>query len=158
MELTEAAFDAANISPGATVLVVGATGGVGQQAVQLAAHASATVIATAATADEAQLVTKLGAAQTVDYTGDVAAQVRELHPEGVDVVLHFAGPSKAVAPVVKPGGTFTSTMLQTTEGVAPEGVQVTSIYAHPSQETLERIAQAARAFEDFAAGPSASSS
>lgn len=183
VELTEAAglglagtaavnaFDAASISPGSTVLVVGATGGVGQQAVQLAAKAGATVIATAATTDEIELVTRLGAAQTVDYTGDVAEQVRELYPDGVDVVLHFAGPSEAVAPVVKSGGAFVSTMLRTTEGVAADGVQVTSIYAHPAQETLERIAQAhaahdtsvtvqrtypldqaAQAFEDFAAG------
>lgn len=43
------AIDAADIREGATVLVVGATGGVGQQALQLAVRAGATVIATART-------------------------------------------------------------------------------------------------------------
>ena len=42
------AVDAAELQPGQTVLVAGATGGVGNQAVQLAAKAGAHVIATAA--------------------------------------------------------------------------------------------------------------
>lgn len=165
------AVDAAGIRDGATVVVIGATGGVGQQALQLAVRAGATVTATASTPEEVELVKQLGAAHTVDYTGDVAAQMRTLYPEGVDVVLHFAGDPALLVPVVRPGGVFVSTMLRSTEDVPAEGFRVASIYANPSASTLERVArnqtgqltkvtvqriypleQTADAFRDFAAG------
>ena len=135
------AVDAAEISEGATVLVVGATGGVGQQALQLAARAGATVIATAHSEKETEQVIALGAAHAVDHTGDVVAQVRAIAPDGVDVVLHFAGAPDAVVPLVKRGGAFVSTMLMSPEGVQAEGVRVVAVYADPAPETLERIAR-----------------
>ncbi len=165
------AVDAADIPRGAAVLVVGATGGVGQQALQLAVRAGASVTATASSPEETALVTQLGAAHTVDYTRDLADQVKALHPEGVDVVLHFAGDPAPLVPVVKPGGVFVSTMLRSTADVPGEGFRVVSIYANPSPETLDRVARnqaegltrvniqrtyplehAAEAFRDFAAG------
>src|SRR4051794_21393231 len=94
------AVDAAQIRQGATVLIVGATGGVGQHALQLAVRAGATVIATAQPGQPAEQVADLGAAHTVDHTGDLAAQVAAIAPQGVDVVLHFAGaPDAAVGSV-----------------------------------------------------------
>src|ERR671911_1090302 len=50
-----------------TVLIVGATGGVGSYVVQLAARRGARVIATARQANEA-FVGELGAAETIDHT------------------------------------------------------------------------------------------
>jgi NADPH:quinone reductase len=61
------AFDASGVTANQTVLVVGATGGVGQQALQLAVRTGATVMGTAHSREESELVTKLGAAHTVDY-------------------------------------------------------------------------------------------
>lgn len=135
------AFDAAGIETGQTVLIVGATGGVGQQALQLAARAGATVIATAHTHAEIEVVSGLGAARTVDHTGDLSTQVREIAPDGVDTVMHFAASPDAVASLVKPGGVFVSTMLRSPQDVQSEAVRVESIYAHPAPETLERIAR-----------------
>jgi NADPH:quinone reductase len=165
------AVDAADIREGATVLVVGATGGVGQHALQLAARAGATVIATASSARQVEQVTELGAAHTVDHTGDLAAQVAAIAPQGVDVVLHFAGAPDAVAGSVRAGGAFVSTMLRSAEDVQAPDIQVTAIYANPTAETLERLAaghvagettvpvqrvydleQVPTAFADFAAG------
>jgi NADPH2:quinone reductase len=77
----QAAFDAAQLQPGQVVLVAGATGGGGNLAVQLAARAGAKVIATANSDQQRQLVTELGAAEIIDYTGDVAAQVLAAHPD-----------------------------------------------------------------------------
>ena len=68
-------IDEATLEPGHIVLVVGATGGVGNQVVQLAAAAGARVIATAHTDAERELVTRLGAQATVDHTGDLTSQV-----------------------------------------------------------------------------------
>ena len=135
------AFDAANVTAGQTVLVVGATGGVGQQVLQLAVRAGATVIATAHSAEEVELVTRLGAAHTVDYRSDLVEQVHALSPEGVDVVLHFAGDPAPLVAVVKPGGTLVSTMLRSADDVPAENVRVVSIYASPSAATLERVAR-----------------
>jgi len=134
-------FDAADITAGATVLVSGATGGVGQQVVQLAVRAGATVIATAHTSEEIELVTALGAAATVDYTGDASAQTREAHPEGVDVVFHFAGDPTSLVSVVKPGGVLVSTAIMSADQVPAENVRVVAIYAVPSASTLDRIAE-----------------
>lgn len=135
------AVDAANISEGATVLVVGATGAVGQQAVQLAARAGARVIATAASDAEIANVTALGSSETVDYTADVVDQVRALAPGGADVVLHFAGDPQAAIEAAAVGGVFVSTMLPGPDDVAAENVRVESIYAHPSPDTLQRLAR-----------------
>ena len=61
--------DAVEIGVGETVLIVGATGGVGSYATQLAARRGAHVIATARRTDGA-LVRELGAVETVDHTAE----------------------------------------------------------------------------------------
>ena len=61
------AVDAAALHAGQTILIAGATGGVGNQAVQLAALAGAHVIATAHSDEEQRQVKALGAAEVVDY-------------------------------------------------------------------------------------------
>lgn len=131
---------AANLGSGSVVLVAGATGGVGQQAVQLAAKAGATVIATAHSPEEQAKVSALGAASTVDYTGDVAAQVRSAHAEGADVVLHFAGDPAALAGALKPGGALVSTLVMDPSQVQIDDATVVPIFAQSTTATLEAIA------------------
>lgn len=136
------AVDAARIAPGHTVLIVGATGGVGTQAVQRAARAGATVIATAHTEAEQALVRELGAQHTVDHTGDLASAVRSLSPDGVDTVLHFAGDAGSVLPLVRTGGTFVSTLLGSADELPSDTVTVAPVYANPTPEMLDRLAAA----------------
>jgi NADPH:quinone reductase-like Zn-dependent oxidoreductase len=83
-------IDAAALQPGQTLLVAGATGGVGTQVLQLAAAAGARVIATAHTDAERELVSRLGADVVVDHQADLAAQVRAAAPGGVDHRLILA--------------------------------------------------------------------
>ncbi len=135
------ALDAAAIRPGETVLVAGATGGVGSLVVQYAAAAGATVIATAHTDDERALVTGDGAAEPVDYTHDVAADVRAARPDGVDVTFHLAGDPAALAKTVTPAGRFLSTLLQSPDQVHADGATVIAVTANPTTATLERLAQ-----------------
>jgi NADPH:quinone reductase-like Zn-dependent oxidoreductase len=80
------AVNAVSPAAGSTVLIVGATGGVGAYAVQLASARGANVIATALPDDETW-IRGLGAIETVDYSGDVVAQVHEAHPDGVDALI-----------------------------------------------------------------------
>ncbi|MFI6596157.1 NADP-dependent oxidoreductase [Nonomuraea sp. NPDC050536] len=78
----QAVFEQAEVRPGERVLIVGAGGGVGMFAVQLAKHAGATVVATASPRSAAA-VEALGADEIVDHTS------RPL-PGGNDVVLNLA--------------------------------------------------------------------
>jgi len=73
------------------VLVSGATGGVGGFTVQLASSRGARVIATARPGAATEFVRGLGAADVVDYSGDVTAAVHSLASDGVTKVAHAAG-------------------------------------------------------------------
>lgn len=87
-------MDAAGPMAGASVLVIGATGGVGSFLVQMARHAGARVLATAPPGD-AEEVRRLGADSVIDYTtSDTTEEARRLVPGGVDVVVDLvdAGP------------------------------------------------------------------
>lgn len=134
------AVEGAQLSAGRSVLVVGATGGVGTQVVQLAARAGARVVATARTREEEALVTGLGAAEVVDPTGDVAAQVRALHPDGLDAVVHLAGDAAAALPVVRRGGVLVSTLISSRRQLDAPGVEVVPVYAEATSDMLDQIA------------------
>jgi NADPH:quinone reductase-like Zn-dependent oxidoreductase len=89
----------AQVRRGETVLVVGASGGVGTAVIPLLAAAGARVMATATAADRA-LLRDLGAVDTVGYA---AAE----YPSGVDVALNLVLPGDRltdIATVLRPGG------------------------------------------------------
>jgi NADPH:quinone reductase len=130
-----AAFDALEPSEGATVLVVGAAGGVGSFFVQLAAAAGANVIAPGLPEDHEYLL-GLGAAEVIDRNADVAAQVREHHPEGVDVLFDLVSFTPPDDSVLKQGGRLASML-----GAAGEGPGRTNLMAVPTTANLERLAQ-----------------
>ena len=139
------AVDAVAPAAGETVLVSGATGGVGAYAVQLAAARGATVIATAKPGDEADFVRDLGASHGVDYAGDVAAQVREIRPRGVEAVLHFAGDGAALGELLVPGGRLASTLIMSPDQLPVPNARVSSVFANPDAATLDRLAAEAAA-------------
>jgi len=135
------AFDAAQITSGQTVLIAGATGGLGNQVLQLAAKAGAHVVATAHSDQERDQVRRLGATEVVDYTGDVAAQVGHAHPTGVDTVIHLAGDPSGLLPAVAAGGRFVSTLVGSPEQLDAGTVTVVPVMANPAPATLQRIAE-----------------
>ena len=63
-----ALLDRAALQAGETVLVLGAAGGVGTAAIQIARQAGATVIAAASSAEKCALCQQVGAHQTIDYS------------------------------------------------------------------------------------------
>ncbi|MEM6987634.1 MAG: NADPH:quinone oxidoreductase family protein, partial [Pseudomonadota bacterium] len=83
----------AALQAGETVLVLGAAGGTGLAAVQIAKAMGATVIAAASTADKLALARDNGADHTLNYsTEDLKTTVRELTGgRGVDVVYDPVG-------------------------------------------------------------------
>src|SRR5215510_11269306 len=84
--------DALRIKRGESVIIHGASGGVGTMAVQFAKLRGARVLATASGADGIALVRRLGADMAVDGRHeDIVAAARRFAPEGIDAVLAFAG-------------------------------------------------------------------
>jgi NADPH:quinone reductase-like Zn-dependent oxidoreductase len=83
----------ARLKPGESVLVLGATSGVGSAAIQIAKLAGASVIATAGSDEKLQLARNLGADEVVNHTdGDVREAVRGwTNRRGVDVVVEHVG-------------------------------------------------------------------
>ena len=86
-----ALFGKAHAQPGETVLIHGASGGVGIAALQLAAAHGITAIGTAGTEEGRQLVLEQGAAHALDHHAPgYLDEVRRLtHGKGVDVILEM---------------------------------------------------------------------
>jgi NADPH:quinone reductase-like Zn-dependent oxidoreductase len=118
------------------VLISGATGGVGAIAIQYAAAAGAKVIATARPGAESEFVRGLGAVDVVDHTGDVAAQVRAINPDGLDAVLHLAGDVDVLAGLLTEKGRLASTLV----GGPDQHPAAVAVRATPTVATLDRLA------------------
>ncbi|WP_432840292.1 NADP-dependent oxidoreductase [Dactylosporangium sp. CA-092794] len=100
----QALMTTAEIRPGESVLVIGATGGVGTTLVPLLAAARADIVATAATGAGGELLRRLGAGRVI---GVDASQ----YPTGIDVVFNlalFADRVAAAARAIRPGGRLIS--------------------------------------------------
>ena len=90
------AYDAlvmtAAVRPGETVLVLGAAGGVGSAAVEIAKALGARVIAAASSAEKLAACRRLGADDVVDYaTESLKDRAKALSGGGVDVVIDPVG-------------------------------------------------------------------
>jgi NADPH2:quinone reductase len=129
-----AAFDALAPTVGETVLVVGATGGVGSFFVQLAASAGANVIAPAFPEDHDYL-RGLGVRELIDRNADITAAERDAHPDGVDAILDLVLPTPDTSVLVD-GGRLASPL-----GAAGEGPGRFNIMAEPTPANLKRLAE-----------------
>jgi NADPH:quinone reductase len=136
-------YDVLEPVDGRTVLVVGASGGVGSFVVQLLAAGGARVIATARP-DDAERLRGLGVAETVDYTaGQVAEAVRESHPDGVDLLVDMVSAPDALSallPAVARGGRAWSTTWSADESALAELGLTGGNFESPGRiEQLERL-------------------
>lgn len=99
----------ARVRAGQTILVHGASGGVGSVLVQLARAAGVKVIGTASACHH-EALRELGVTP-IDYrAGNVAARTRELAPGGVDAVFDHVGGRSVIDfwRLLAPGGTLVS--------------------------------------------------
>jgi NADPH:quinone reductase-like Zn-dependent oxidoreductase len=111
-------IDLLEVTAGQRVVVMGATGGVGGYAVQMARARGAHVIATVrGDAGEAR---RLGAEEVYDSQGgDVIDALRAAHPDGVDAVLDLVNGPDAIrrdAEIIRPAGRLVSTIFAADEG------------------------------------------
>src|SRR5437660_8970875 len=88
-------FGLARLQPAEDVLVLGASGGVGSMAVQMAKGAGARVITTVGSDDKVEKAKELGADVVLNHTRDVIADgvKRATGGRGVDVVIEHIGPA-----------------------------------------------------------------
>jgi NADPH:quinone reductase-like Zn-dependent oxidoreductase len=145
-----ACLDAVAQSRGATLLVNGATGGVGSCAVEIAAALGVSVIATARPGAEERHVRDLGATDVVDWSaGDVGALARDLHPAGIDCLIDLVSFEPAaftrIATTALRGGGRGASTLQAAEAPPGSGIEVANIVATAEPAKLERMAEMAAA-------------
>jgi NADPH2:quinone reductase len=98
-----------SVQPGEWVLVLGAGGGVGLAAIDLARALGARVIAAASTQEKLDRATAMGAEATIAYEDeDLKVRAREISDGGVDVVIDSVGGrhSEPALRAIRPFGRF----------------------------------------------------
>jgi NADPH:quinone reductase-like Zn-dependent oxidoreductase len=76
----------------------------------------------------------LGVGELVDRNADLAAAVRERHPDGVDAILDVVSQTPDTS-ILKAAGRLASPL-----GAAGEGPGRSNVMAHPAPATLKRLA------------------
>ena len=125
-----------HLTAGETLLVHGASGGIGHLAVQLATRCGARVLAVASGPDGVQLAKDVGAGAAIDGRSEnVDASLREIAPEGVDAMLLTAAADATWLKLIRPGG-----RVALPTGVpappAPPGVQLLTFNGDPDAGIL----------------------
>jgi NADPH:quinone reductase-like Zn-dependent oxidoreductase len=139
-----AVMDAVELRAGATVVELGASGGIGSVLTQRLARAGAHVVAVTR-GENARYVATRGAAEVIDYTREsVADAVSTTHPEGVDVLVDMVNDVKgcaALAAIVRRGGQVLSAVhAADVDALAAAGIRGTNVATTPRAEKLRLLA------------------
>ena len=136
----QALVDTAGTGEGSRVLVLGAAGGVGHFAVQIAKARGGWVAGTA-TAAKHDFLAELGADEAIDYTSEeVCDRVRD-----VDIVLDAVGGAAGLAalPALRDGGvlvTVSGSSVASLREAAAGRVRVDGILVEPDRVGMEELA------------------
>ncbi|HEY0272213.1 MAG TPA: NADP-dependent oxidoreductase [Chitinophaga sp.] len=133
------------LEDGPTVFIVGATGGVGSFAVQIAASKGLHVVATAG-ASSADNIRSLGAAEIIDHTReDIVARLREKYPQGIDALIDMVSDKEtfaALAAQVKPGGfALTTAFVADERALEKQGITGENFELKANANALQVITQ-----------------
>lgn len=138
-----AGVDELELAASQSLMILGASGGVGHLALQLAKRLGVRVLAVASGQDGVEFVRGLGADAAVDgRTADLAAAVHAFAPDGLDAALVLAGPASIAAlALVRQGG-----RIVYPNGVEPApddipGVRVRPFDGYSGHEALDRLNQ-----------------
>jgi len=136
----QALVDTAGAGEGSRVVVLGAAGGVGHFAVQIAKARGAWVAGTASAAKH-DFLAELGADEAIDYTTEeIGDRVRD-----ADVVLDAVGGDAGLAavPAIREGGvlvTVSGSSVESLRGAAAGRVRVEGILVEPDRVGMEALA------------------
>jgi NADPH:quinone reductase-like Zn-dependent oxidoreductase len=140
----QALFDAGRLQAGQSVLILGASGGVGSAAVQLA-HVKGTRVAALASGRNADFLKELGAEKMIDYErGDFIQTVGEWMPAGVDLVFdcHGADTLARGGMCAREGGRVVSIVdPEGDQGLAGRDVKFNFVFVEPNSDQLDQISR-----------------
>lgn len=136
--------DTLALEAGHALAVVGASGGVGHLAVQLAKRMGARVLAVASGRDGVALAEQLGADAAIDGRAERTADAADAFaPDGLDAVLLTAGGTVAKKAVdrVRPGGRVAyPTGVQPVPDERPD-LTISNYNGEPDREIIERLSR-----------------
>lgn len=131
-----------DLKPGETLMVFGASGGIGHLALQLAKRMGAKVFSIASGDDGVQLAKKLGADKAVDgRSDDVLKAAKEFAPKGIDAALVTAGGKETnqALKAVRKGGRIAYPNGVMPEPTVPDGVESEAYDGEFSAALIERL-------------------
>ncbi len=137
-----AGLEKLRLKAGSVVMILGASGGVGHVALQLAKRLGARVIAVASGADGVTLVRGLGADLAIDGRAARAAKaVNEFAPNGLDSALVFANSQglREALKLVRKGGLIAYPNGVEPEPKGPSGVKVVAFDGLPEGGAFDRL-------------------
>lgn len=130
------------LKAGEAILILGASGGIGHLAVQLAKRMKARVLAVASGQDGVEFVRRLGADQVIDgHRDDILKAAREFAPKGLDAALLTVGgkaADQAIAALRKGGRAAHPNGVENVPQVR-DGVKVMSYNGEPDPKTFSRL-------------------
>ncbi len=134
--------DVLALKRGETLMVFGASGGMGHLALQLGKRMGARVFAVASRADGVAFAQRLGADAEVDgHTADVAASAREFAPGGIDAALLTAGGEavERALTAMHDGGRVAYPYGVRPEPVGRSGLQVKGYSSNSDRELMDKL-------------------
>lgn len=136
-------FQFGHLEQGQTILILGASGGVGSMAIQLAKAADTRVIAVAGASNQ-EYMQKIGADETIDYSnGNVGDHVEQLAPEGIDFILHCSRGDSLEQSIdtLKSGGQLIS--ITNSDPDRPDDIDFEYVFVEPNAKQLKHIQELA---------------
>lgn len=136
-------FDTGQLTADETVLILGASGGVGSLAIQLAKWKGATVIGVAGSSNQ-KFMKELGADETIDYNTDsLKDAVLQIAPEGVDMIFQCSrGNSlEQTSETIKKNGRLIS--ITDSNPNRRDDVQFQYVFVEPNAVQLEHLKEIA---------------
>lgn len=134
--------DTLALKRGESVLIFGASGGIGHLGVQLAKRMGARVFAIASGADGVAMVKRLGADVVVDgHKDDVLGAARGFAPRGIDAALMTAGGDKAnqALGALRDGGRVAYPTGVEPEPEARESISITRYDGTPNAKAIQKL-------------------
>ena len=134
--------DTLGLKPGESVLIFGASGGIGHLAVQLAKRMGARVFAVASGSDGVALVQTLSADAVIDgHKDDIVAAARQFAPDGLDAALITAGGPAAdtALAAMRSGGRVAYPNGVEPEPKSPSGINAKAYDGMPDPQAIEKL-------------------